>query len=250
MPVLNQIVAVENGVKTSTQNRKSTIYKGVQKPALYSGITRNYQPKDEEGDHLPPESTLVQRTAASSLEDFQEAVARLFDVTATKETANTQAKADVVVDGEVILSDVPVTYLLFLEKQLVDIRTFVGELPLLDPSEEWEYDPALNVWATPTGQTTKTKKVFRNHVLAEATDKHPAQVQTYSEDVIVGYWNQRKLSGALPASRQKVLLDRVVKLQDAVKMAREAANSVDVTDVSAANSIFGYLWGDNSVSMR
>lgn len=70
-------------------------------------------------------------------------------------------------------------------------------------------------------RTVRTKKVPRNHVKAEATDKHPAQVDVYYEDVPVGYWTTVKFSGALPARRVNELLDRVEKLQQAVKFARE-----------------------------
>lgn len=59
---------------------------------------------------------------------------RLFDVTATKDWANRTAAADVVVDGTVLLAQVPVPYLLFLEKQLTDMHTFVRKLPVLDAS--------------------------------------------------------------------------------------------------------------------
>ena len=50
-------------------------------------------------------------------------------VLATQDFANCQAKANVVVDGQTILKEVPVTHLLFLEKQLVDLRTFIDGLP-------------------------------------------------------------------------------------------------------------------------
>ena len=45
---------------------------------------------------------------------------RLFDVTLTKDTANCTARADVKIGDSVLLPAVPVTYLLFLEKQLTD----------------------------------------------------------------------------------------------------------------------------------
>lgn len=49
----------------------------------------------------------------------------LFDVTATKDWANCEARADVTVDGWVLVSAVPVSCLLFLEKRLTDIYAFV-----------------------------------------------------------------------------------------------------------------------------
>lgn len=41
----------------------------------------------------------------------------MFDVVATQDFANCQAKADVMVEGRVLIKDAPVTHLLFLEKQ-------------------------------------------------------------------------------------------------------------------------------------
>ena len=63
-----------------------------------------------------------------------------------------------VVDGKVLLSQVPATYLLFIEKQLVDLHTFIKKLPVLDPSETWAFDPSADCWATEPVQTVKTKK--------------------------------------------------------------------------------------------
>jgi hypothetical protein len=39
------------------------------------------------------------------------------------------------------------------------------------------------------------------------------------------------------------LLDRVEKLQAAVKFAREEANAAEVTDVHVGEVVFGYLFG-------
>src|SRR5207342_3582487 len=88
----------------------------------------------------------------------------LFDVTATKDYTNCKARADVVVDGKPLLREVPVTYLLFLEKQLVDLHTFIKKLPVLDASETWNFDASADAFATEPVQTVKTKKVPRNHV--------------------------------------------------------------------------------------
>ena len=130
MAKLNQIIAVEKGVKNRSFTELTEAHHGLQKPALLAGISRTYQPKDEEGEQLPPESTRVQLRAEEVLRKTADSLTRLFDVTLTKDTANCAAKADVVVDGEVILSDVPVTYLLFLEKQLTDLYTFARKLPV------------------------------------------------------------------------------------------------------------------------
>lgn len=242
MAKLNQIIAVEKGVKSGALRDLTDAHHSLQKPALLSGISRTYQPKDEEGEPLPPESTRVQVKAEEIISRTTAVLTRLFAVTATKDWANREAKADVMVDGQAVLHDVPVSYLLFLEKQLVDLHTFVKKLPVLDASESWTHDPSSDSWKTEPVRTVKTKKVPRNHVKAEATENHPAQVEVYYEDVPVGSWTTVKFSGALPAKRVNELLERVEKLQHAVKFAREEANGIEVTDQRVADAVFGYLF--------
>lgn len=242
MPRLNQIIAVEKGIKSRSQKDLTEAHHALQKPALLAGISRTYRPKDEEGEQLPPEATKVQIKAEEIIRRTADILAELFDVTATKDYTNCKARADVVVDGKPLLRDVPVTYLLFLEKQLVDLHTFVKKLPVLDASETWTFDASADCWATEPVQTVKTKKVPRNHVKAEATDKHPAQVEVYHEDIVVGYWKTVKFSSALPAKRVNELLDRVEKLQQAVKFAREEANNATADEQKIGRAVLSYLF--------
>lgn len=242
MPKLNQIIAVEKGVKTGTLRDLTDSHHGLQKPSLLAGIARTYQPKDEEGEWLPPESSRVQVKSEAVLRETAQTLTRLFDVTATKDWANCQARADVKVDDETLLRDVPVAYLLFLEKQLAELHTFVKKLPVLDAGETWTFDESTDTWRTEAVRTMRTRRVPRNHVKAEATEKHPAQVEVYYEDMAIGYWTTVKFSGALPARRVNNLVERVEKLQHAVKFAREEANGTEVTDRKVGDVIFRYLF--------
>jgi hypothetical protein len=239
---LNQVIAIEKGTKSRSLQDLTEAHHNLQKTTLLAGISRTYRPKDEEDEQFPPESTRVQIRAEDMIRSTSETLTKLFDVVATKDWANCDAKADVVVDGKVLLSQVPATYLLFLEKQLVDLYTFVKKLPVLDASESWTFDLSADSWATEPVSTLKTKKVPRNHVKAEATEKHPAQVEVYYEDIVVGTWRTIKFSGALPARRVNELLDRVEKLQEAVKFAREEANNRDVTEQKIGATVFHYLF--------
>src|SRR5262245_11612162 len=146
MAKLNQIIAVEKGIKSRSYSELTDAHHGLQKAALLAGIARTYQPKDEEGEQYPPESTRVQLRAEEVLRQTTANLTRLFDVTATKDWANCEAKADVVVDGVVLLTQVPATYLLFLEKQLTDLHTFIAKLPVLDAAESWSFDDAADCW--------------------------------------------------------------------------------------------------------
>ncbi|WP_335975522.1 MULTISPECIES: DUF7873 family protein [Streptomycetaceae] len=243
MAKLNQIIAVEKGAKSKAHHELASAQRDLLKPALLSGIARTYQPKDEEGEQLPPESTRVQVQAEQVLRSATTALSRLFDVTATKDWANCEARADITVDGRELVRDVPVTYLLFLEKQLVELGQFIRKLPVLDAAEAWNLDASTDAWKTEPVRTIRTRKVPRNHVKAEATEQHPAQVEVYYEDIAVGYWTTVKFSGALPARRVNELLERVDKLHQAVQFAREEANGAEVADRRVGDAVFGYLLG-------
>jgi hypothetical protein len=239
---LNQIVAVEKGVKSRAEKDLSEAHHGLKKADLLTGISRVYKPSAEDGEQLPPENKKVQIVAEDVIRRTGDILVELFDVTATKDFANCNAKADVEVDGKVLVKDAPVTYLLWLEKRLVLLHEFVKELPKLNDADTWHVDPASGWWITDEEVTHRTKKLPMAFTKAAATDKHPAQVEVVHEDKIVGYWHTVKRSGAVPASRVRQLLDRVEKLQRAVKMAREAANMAEVRKVEVGRGVFDYLF--------
>jgi len=241
--LLNQVIALTNGLKERSKRRQTTAYQKLQKEALLTGISRTYRPKDDDGDVFPPERKRVQYTVKTGLADTQEALTSLFDMVATLDVANCEATASVVVDGDVIIEKIPVTYLLFLDKELKDIRTQVAKLPILDPAETWTWSEEANAYATDPHETTKTKKVLKNHIKYEATKEHPAQVETYSEDVIIGTWETVAFSGAIPQAEKNEIIVRVDKLLDAVKSARECANGTVAKKQTVAKSIFKYLFG-------
>jgi hypothetical protein len=239
---LNQIIAIEKGVKARAAREFADLQASTQKDALLAGISRTYQPRDEEGDQLPAEGTKVQVRVEEVLTQLSAVLTRLFDVVATKDIANRAATADVVVDGVTLLRDVPVAYLLFLEKQLADLQAFLAKLPVLDPAEDWTWDPAAGVYRTPTTKTVRSRKVPKVLVKYEATEHHPAQTEVFTVDEPVGEWSTVKFSGSLPADRRRQLADRVVVLAEAVKVAREAANQFEVTDQTVGRQVFDYLF--------
>ena len=240
---LNQIIALEKGVKNKAHAGITEVYQKLQKPELVMGVSRKYTPNDDEGEKFPPEKKHVQMTVIGALKVVQTQLTELFDVTATKDYANCHAGAPVVIDGVTLLEKVPVTYLLFLEKQLVNIYTLVSKLPTLDPAEEWHFDESSATYASAASGSNKTKKVMKAFTKAPATDKHPAQVDTFTEDVVIGSWETIKFSGAIPATRQQQLLERVEKLQRAVKFAREECNSIAATEIKVGEKLLNYIFG-------
>lgn len=238
---LNQIIAIKKGVVTSTQSALTALYQQIQKRDPLLGISKTYRSKDEDGDMLPPESKNVQVKVADILSETAKIMSRLFDVTATNDWTNCNAKADIVIDGNILMKDVPATYLIFLEKQLINLHTVVSKLPTLDPAENWHFDANIGLYATDPTETVRNKKIPRSRVLYEATDKHPAQVESYFEDVLVGYWKTIRFSGEIPATEREKLMTKITRLQEAVKFARERANETTITDVYVGKVVFEYL---------
>lgn len=234
---LNKIIAIEDGEKKRAQEVITNAYQTLPKTDLFSGMSRVYTPDHEDGEQIPSEVKNVQTTVKDMFASVKESQAKLFDITHTKELGNTTAVADVVYEGKTILTQVPVTYLLFLEKRLTDIHTFIEKLPTLDPAETWKFDNNKGYYVSTTTQNVRTKKQKKVITLAEATDKHPAQAQVYDEDVPVGKWAVTKFSGAIPFTEKKEMLKKVVDLLTAVKYAREEANSSTTSTIQGTGDI-------------
>jgi hypothetical protein len=242
MVKLNQIVAIEKGERAASLRTMTDVHNKL-KDTLLSGLRRTYQPKDDEGETLPAESTNVQTSVESALADVRKSVGDYLSVAATRDYGNCNpgARADVKIGDNVIVSQAPVSFLLTLEKELVSLQTMLSNLPVLDSATSWAFDEQNGVYRSEPVQTTRTKKVPKAFVKAEATEKHPAQVEMFTEDVIVGIWTNIKLSGAIPETRRRQLVAKVLELQKAVKFAREQANGTEVDRLQTGDSIMSFL---------
>lgn len=238
---LNQVVAIKKGVKSRVYAELSELYKQSQKVDLYNGFHKVYKKKDEEGEDLPGERKKVQLNAEEVVKKVESLLSEEMDVEASVEYSNQKASADVVVDGKVILTAAPISYLLQLEKQLNDIHTMIDKIPVLDDTEDWGRDAVVGLHRSNPVETHRTKKIQKALVMYPATDKHPAQTQLVSEDIVVGYWETTKSSGAFTPGRKQQLLNNVRKLLKAVKAAREVANEHAAIEVSVAAPIFDFL---------
>jgi hypothetical protein len=245
MPKLNQINALVTGKKGEAEKHVTEVYKIIQKEALFDGRERIYKPLDEEnGEKLPPEKQKVQQKVPALIDQARAKWTEIWDLVATQDKANQEARADIKgSDGKPILFAVPVTTLLYLEKQVNDLETFLGKLPTPDPSEEWIHDANSNMLKTAGTQTVRTKKVEEYKVIVPATKEHPAQVAKTVEDQRVGTWTQILYTGRIPAQQKDAMLHRVKELKDAIKLAREEANMVEAKPQKVSEQIFNYVLG-------
>jgi hypothetical protein len=239
---LNQVIAIEKGAKNRIYSAITELHKNSQKPDLYYGFNKSYESKEEGGEQFPPEQKKVVMRSEDVLGEARKLFTEIMDITATKDFANMSACADIKIGENVLVKDVPVPYLLFLEKQLTDLRTFIDKLPVLDEADDWSKDEASGLFKTASLKTHRTQKVSEPIVLYDATKEHPAQTQLITKDVVVGYWNQVKHSGAITRGDKRQLLEKVERVLEAVKTAREEANSVEAPNKKVGADILDYLF--------
>lgn len=240
---LNQIVALNAPKKASVKSFLTRYYQLMQKPAPFNGQERKYKPNDDNGEQFPEESQKVQLKVDDILKELKDAWVNMYDVVLTNDAGNSAAKADVIIDGTTILKQVPVSNLLWLEKQISDWKAIITAIPKLSLSDNWNFDSVSGLFQSDEIQTHKTAKVQEPIVLYQSTDKHPAQTQLITKDVTIGHWTTKKLSSAWPMTKVEELLTRLEKLRDAVLKAREEANITEIEQQKSGEQIVKYIFG-------
>jgi hypothetical protein len=243
MAKLHELLAVEPDLKGASEKiLNETVTTFSKKEGHFKAQVRKYEPVDDEGIRLPDERTEMVTTVADKLEWTWEKFGKYLDAVAQKESTNVEASATVEIDGKPLIDrPLPATLLLALESRLRQLRDVYNAIPTLEPGEKWEWDSQTRSYATDGKTTFRTQKVRKNHVLAQATEKHPAQVDVYTEDVVIGRWNTKKWSGALTPAEKADLLDRVDAVTQAIKRARQRANMANVNKVEISKTLYRYI---------
>jgi hypothetical protein len=173
---------------------------------------------------------------------------KAIDVSFQVAHANTLAVADVVMeDGTKLLSNVPATGLLELEKRAAEMHELILSVPTLDPAKGFkpDADRGAGVYKAREVTKTRTKKTATPIVLYPATPEHPAQTQLISEDIPIGKLIEQEWSGLITPAEKGKLLERAEELARAVKKARQRANDTELTGTlpTAGAAIFGFVFG-------
>jgi hypothetical protein len=246
MGKLHELLAVEPDLKSEAQrlaNRVTALF--TEGKGRLIGQIRTYQPLDEDGEDFADEITELATTVDDELLDWSVAFSNWLDASIQKEITNQSTRADVVLDdGVPLFENMPATALLNLEAKLVEVRQILNRIPTNDPTESWSWNADLGRFISKPRTTYKAKKMLRNHVKAEATKEHPAQVDVYTEDVRIGTWTTVIQSGMLTPVEKQTRLKLIDALIRAVKQARQRANSVDVVDVHLGKKLFAYIFGE------
>jgi hypothetical protein len=242
MGKIHELLAVEPDLKAEAarviSEAKSLFSEGV---GRLQGFVKKYVPLEDGGDTFPEEAQPVATTVSDTMAGIEAALGKFINAAIQKEISNTAAVADVIIDEEVLLENMPATALLNLEARLGEFRSVVAIIPTLDPGMKWAYDEQLGVYVTEPQEQYRTKKVPRAQVMYEATVEHPAQVEQYFEDVRVGELTTTHFSGRITAVAKEDLLERVDALARAVKQARQRANDTEASNREVSATIFEYL---------
>lgn len=193
-------------------------------------------------DHKPV-TTNVLETLQYTLDHW----AKAEDVIFQKNCTNQTARADLEFRGAVLKCDVPVDELMGLEARLTSLRGMLQEVPTLDASREWEPDTqrGAGFWkAKQKETTTKTEKVMTPVVMYAATDKHPAQIEKVTKDVVVGSFTQQYFSGSATTVGKSEAIKAVDDLIVECRKARNRANTVEAHNGRIGGDIVRVIMGE------
>jgi hypothetical protein len=247
MGKLHELLAVETNLGNVSKKLVAESIKSLQKDNLFTGEVKIHKIYDEDHQHLvqPSHERTVTTTVKSNLEyTFQKGLVPYWDAVAQKDEANQRAKADVIVDGKTILEGIAGTTLLGLEAKLAEQLNLFNTIPTLAPGIAWELDPtqADGVYRNPQLETrVQNARSIEYKVIVEPTEHHPAQVREVEIITAIGDYKVTSYAGMITPKKKAEMIQRLQKLINAVKKARQRANSIDVKSVQVGASIADYL---------
>ena len=245
MAKLHETLAVESSLKQVADKLLKESIRTMSKESLFTGMTRRLEMFDEEAQAANlTENQELTTTVDANLKELAPHIARYWDAVAQKDVTNLQATADISVDNITLATDVPATFLLGLESKLNELRKLYEALPTYAPGIKWIPSPSMGDGVFETEypeETIKTEKEIKPVVLYEATKEHPAQVDRVQVTKPVGKYVKTSFTGMLTPAEKAARLDRLDKLRNAVKKARQRANNTNVVDFHIGKKLLDYI---------
>lgn len=245
MSKLHELLAVEGDLEGVYKKiLEETTHTFTKKVDRFFGTVRTLEWFEEGNPPQPSEYQDLTTTVKEKLDYQEEAIVRYFDALLQKERTNQDARADIIIDGVTIASDIPATFLLGLESRLKKVRDTYNNIPTLPPNIKWEKDANKgdDIYSrVHPEEQLKTEKIFKVQVLYNATKEHPAQVEKIPETKNVGVYKKEVWTGLLSSADKSNKLDKLDKLIRAVKKARQRANMTEVVKTTIGKELFAYL---------
>jgi hypothetical protein len=246
MGKLHELLAVEGDLAGTAKKLAEEAIKTFSKPNHFLSSHRHVAMfnAEEQSKVIADEHQNMDTTVTEKLDYLAEAVAKYFDAVLQKEMTNQTAVADLKIGSVTIGNKIPATFLLGMENKLKELRQVYESIPTLAPGIPWKLDETLGKGVyrmEHADEKIKTAKTFQFRVLYEATDKHPAQIEKWEDQIPVGKIITNVTSGMLSPADKSALLGRLDRMIQAVKAARCKANMADVVEESIGTRMFQYI---------
>lgn len=248
MAKLHEVLAVLSELAGAAKNiLAETLVTFTKKTEHFSGFHRRYEPFDE-AEKLAAAAETTSRELVTTVDDklrymFGHLVTYA-NAEAQRDATNQKASAPIVIDGKLLMTDVPGTWLLGMEKRMVEWRAVLLAIPTLPPGEAWIPDSTrgAHVYTHPRSkESLRTRKTVQHKILVQPTKEHPAQLEKWNEDVPCGKWIVEEWAGAMTPAEKSELLARFDKLSRAIVQARMQANNVDVVAIQPMQKLVDYV---------
>lgn len=250
MSKLHELLAAEKTPNAAWNQLLEDTIKKFKNPAhFFDGHSKSLtmiedSPANKNVEDQAREEKPVTTTVYETLEYALDIYGKAEDLQYQKNSTNRTATGTVQWRGGELLVDMPVDQLLGLEARLGKIRALYVSIPTLDATKHWQKtdNAGSHVWEiVHPEETTKTEKQVVPVVMAEATEKHPAQVSAVNKDVVVGKFTTIKRSGAASATQKAEAIKVIDELIVEIKKARMRANETEVTSGVVASTIIDLL---------
>ena len=247
MPKLHQLIAVQ---ADSDAKNKALIDESAKvfsnKSDLFWGSVKTVKAFDQARSQEIDSTEYKERatTVPERLDYTFQSIADNLNLIAQIDATNAIARADLVIDGQVLLKDVPAVTLLALEREGKKWLELIRHSPTLPHGIAWEPAPqeGKNVFVTKHPVVNKkTEKVSTPVVLYAATKEHPAQVKENIINIPIADITETTYSGMISSADKAALLDRVEKIIRAAKEARTRANEAEVVPLKIGREIASFI---------
>jgi len=245
MTKLHEVLAVEASKEKVASKLVMESIRTLGKENLFSGSVRRLVMLDTAESYLDGEERVALTTTVDeNIEYLTKPIADYWDVVLQKDRANQSAMSAIMVNGKAITEQLPATYLLGMETKLNNLRKLYEAIPTLAPGITWDVDEQERVGTFKARNdivSFKTEKDMEFKEASPATKEHPAQIARMERTRNTGTYTTTKWSGMLTPLDKAERLARLDQLLNAIKQARQRANSVEVENTKIGTDLLNFI---------
>ncbi len=244
---LHEIIAVEGHLQNTANKVIEEAIQTFSKKAEHfiEQLSSLRMHNEERQDENTTDHKAMVTTVGEKLSYVGKHLIKYYDAISRKERTNQEARADLVVGGNVLIANMPGTLLLGLESRLRQFRTMCEAIPTLQPGIVWVRDKEHRTGGvykiSEPRKRFKTEKIKESKVIVQPTKEFPAQVDTWTVDKPCGTISDLIWSGMISPAEKSDLIGRVDTILRAVKKARQRANEAEVVDLRVGKVIMDFI---------